>query len=395
MVACGGTNNSSSSASIGAVAVGEIDPLSGRLAGIGERLLHGQQTAVEEINSNGGILGVTVAQYSVDDAGDSVDAVPAMRQLLTHHITYVSGPSSPTFDAVQPLIDQAKVVDFGNLPSSKYDALTDPWVFRQLASDTVLGTAMAYYAINKGYTKCSMMFENVDTAQTLIAPIKNAYTKHGGQIVDSETLVPHAVSYRTELEKAFAPNPQCVFIQTDPTTTGTLWSNARELGLLKVPFVGTDVYVDPDVAKAAGLADFSKLAVGFLGSNPSGPAFDHFATIFKTKYGTAPDNFAAANYDGIIVGALAIVAAKSSDPAVWVNKVTAVSSTGGTECSTYKDCVTLLQQGKRISYVGASGPFDFDSHHGRFTGFDALQSDSSANFHSIQTITADQLKSFA
>ena len=77
-----------------------------------------------------------------------------MRYLLfvrpsTQNLTYLSGPISNTFDAVHPLIDQAKIVDFGTIPSSQYDTLSDPYVFRQVVSNSVLGTAMAFYAINR------------------------------------------------------------------------------------------------------------------------------------------------------------------------------------------------------------------------------------------------------
>jgi neutral amino acid transport system substrate-binding protein len=395
LAACGGGSTPATSASIGPVTVGEIDPLSGPLAGIGKDLLQGQESAVSDINANGGILGTKISQYSVDDAGDSVDAVPAMRQLLTHSPSFIVGPSSPTFLAVQPLVDQAKIVDFGNLPSAQFDTLSDKWVFRTLASDTVQGAAMAYYAIKQGWTHCSLLFENTADSQAVVAPIVNTYTKHGGVIDDNEQLVPGAASYRTELEKAFAAHPQCVFVQTDPTTTGTVWSDARELGLLNVPFVGTDVYDDPNVAKAAGLADFSRLATAIVGSTPTGTGWDHFVSVYQSLYGSTPNNYAAVNYDAVIVGALAIDAAKSNDPNVFVNDITSVSSSQGTKCYTYKDCSALLKAGKQISFQGASGPMDFDAHHSRYTGFDIVKSDASGNnFNTVFTVTGDQLRAF-
>jgi branched-chain amino acid transport system substrate-binding protein len=353
--------------------------------------------AVADINANGGVGGQKINEFPGDDASDAVDAVPAMRQLLTHNLTFLSGPTSPTFDAVHPLIDQGQFVAMAAIPSSQYDTLSDPLVYRTVVSDTVLATAMAYYAIKQGWTKCSAVFENIQSAQGLVQPLVSAYTKNGGTIVDNEQLTPHAASYRTELQKAFAGNPQCLFLQTDPTTTGTLFANARELGHLNVPYVGTDSYTDINVAKAAGLADFSKWATGMLGAPPTGPSWTYFESAYKAKFsGEEPGAFSAGVYDGVIVAALAIVMANSSDPKVFVNDVAKVTSDEtGQECTNFAGCVALLKKGSKIDYEGASGPMDFDKNHSVYSGINVYKFDASGNLQSVFTCSADALQKFA
>jgi branched-chain amino acid transport system substrate-binding protein len=394
IASCGGTTTTGNS--IGQVNVGEIFPLSGRFAGAGQRFIKGAQLAVADINAHGGIGGKNVNEYPGDDASDSVDAVPAMRQLLLHNLTFIAGPISPTFDAIHPIVDQNSIVAMSTIPSSQYDSLNDKWVFRTVVSDTVLATAMAYYAIKQGYTKCSMLFENIQSAQGLVQPIIDSYTKNGGTILDNVQLTPHAASYRSEIQKAFQQNPQCIFAQTDPTTTGTLFANARELGHLNVPFVGTDSYTDINIAKAAGLSEFTKVATGMLGAPPAGAAWSYFETAYKAKFsGEEPGAFSAAVYDGVVIAALAIQIAGSSDPKVFVNSITAVTNDEtAKECNNYTECLALVKAGQKIDYEGASGPMDFDVHHSVYSGINVYKFDAAGNLQSVFTCPPDALAAF-
>ena len=127
-----------------------------------------------------------------------------------------------------------------------------------------------------------MIFENIQSAQGLVAPVMDAFTRHGGSILDNEAVVPHAASYLTELEKAFASSPQCIFIQTDPTTTGTLWANARELGHLNVPYCRQRMSTRTPMLRTPQVRpDFSKWATGMLGAAPAGPSWTYFEQLYK------------------------------------------------------------------------------------------------------------------
>ena len=254
---------------------------------------------------------------------------------------------------------------------------------------------MAYYAISKGLMSCSFLFENIQSAQGLVQPIMTAYTKHGGKILDNEELVPHSSSYRSEIEKAFANNPQCIFAQDDPTTDGTLFSEMRELGKLNVPIVGTDQFIDPAVATAVGLPTMNKYVTGMSGAPPAGPSFSYFSSLYSAKYGSAPIEFAAATYDGVVIGALAMTIAGTTDPKVWVNDITKVTDDEtGTECTNYSDCVTDIKAGKTIDYEGASGPMDFDSHHSVFAGIDVDRFSLSGQLETVLEVSASVLKGY-
>jgi ABC-type branched-subunit amino acid transport system substrate-binding protein len=393
IAACGGGGATPSSSPI---ALGELFPLTGKGATPGQFMIKGAETGVNDVNNHGGVMGRKLVEYSADDASDAADAVPLFRQMLTHDPSFIAGPDGIVFSAVQPLIDSAQVPSFIIDGSPALDNLNDPWVYRMTDSDSVLGTAMAYYAIQKGLTKCSMLFETGEASQSIVPQISAPFTAHGGTVVANVSLVPDQISYSSEVVKAFAGNPQCVFIQTDAQTAGTLFAAARSLGHLNVPFIGTNNYDDVLVAKAIGLPDASKWVTGMAGSSPTSAAYSYFLSAYKAaQHGGVPGNFSSAEYDAVIIAALAMTAAGSSDPKVWAAKITqVVSNPSGLTVTNYADGVKLLKQGKKINYVGASGSLTFNSHHSVFTGFDVVQFNTSGQAQTIFSCPANALSAF-
>jgi branched-chain amino acid transport system substrate-binding protein len=378
------------------VNVGILFPLTGFAAGAGARFLAGAQVGVSDVNAHGGIRGSKIKQYVGDSASDAVDTVPALRQLQSHHLNFLVGPTSIEFSAIKNIIDGTKLLDFANIPSTTYDTLHDKYVYRVLASDSLLARGMAYYALHKGWKKCSIMFENIESAQALLPALQSAYKKHGGKIGANVQLAPHATSYRSEVTQAFSSKPQCLFLQTDPTTSGTLFSDIRQLGHYNnVHFVGTDEYTDINVAKAIGLSGFSSQFTGMQGATPSGPAYSYFTKVYQQQHpGQAPSYFAAANYDAIVVGALAMTAAKSTDLKKWMPMIDKVANPPGKQCFQYATCVKLLKKHKDIDYQGASGPINYNGTHSVVTGFDVVTFNPDATLKTVKSISAVQLSGY-
>ena len=63
------------------------------------------------------------------------------------------------------------------------------------------------------------------------------------------------------------------------------------------------------------------------------------------------------SYDATVLTALAAIAAKSDDPTTFAPEIIK-SSTGGTACTTFKECAELAKKGEDIDYNGLSGPIE-------------------------------------
>ncbi len=396
VAACGGGSNvTSSSTNTTPVKVGVIGPFSGFESFIGPDILKGVQVAVDQINANGGILGRQVQVITADTGGDAVDAVPALHKLINvDQVNLIVGPSSLEAEAVLPILQQSKIPDVIVGGTTQLDNLVSTYVWRSTPSDNLLGVAMAYYANSKGYTKAALVFGSNESAQTLKAPVVDAFKRHGGTIVADISLVPDQSSYRSEIEQLYAANPQVVFTQVDAQTGATLFSEIKELKGLGLPFIGTDVTASSDFIKAITPAAAHQVLTSLQGTSTGGQATTEFTQLYQAKFNATPVELADYGYDGMNVLALAADAAGSLNGDAVGAKMKTVANPPGTTVYDYKTGYTDLKAGTKINYDGASGPMDFNDHNNVTGGFDAVSSDATGNIKVVQTITAQQLNGY-
>jgi ABC-type branched-subunit amino acid transport system substrate-binding protein len=368
--ACGAAGASGGSGSGGTITFGELLPFTGTKAFLSSWATHGDAAAVWDVNHHGGVMGKMLKAVSADDAGDAVDAVPALRKLMLSNPAFIVGPYSLTVMAVINQFDPNHVVDYVIGGTTQLDHMQHQYVYRTTASDSAEVVAMAYYAISHGYRRAAYIFDNSANTQGLVGPLTRSYVKQGGTVVANETIVPDQSSYRSEITAAFARHPQVVFAAFDQQTATTLFSDMRQLGDLNVPIVGEDVLGSPGYAKAMGAPQASSLLLTVSGASPGGAAYQHYLNDYQAVFHTKQILSSSYNmYDSVIISALAMTAAHSTDPRVWVKDITKISNPPGTACYTYASCVALLKQGKKINYEGATGPEDFNRYHNTFSGF--------------------------
>lgn len=367
----GGSGASDVNASSGGtITFGQLLPFTGSKAFLSSWATHGDAAAVYDVNHNGGVMGKMLKAVSADYAGDSVDAVPALRKLMISNPDFIVGPFSLTVMAVINQFDPNHVVDYVIGGTTQLDHMSQKYVYRTTASDSAEVVAMATYAIQHGYKRAAYIFDNSANTQGLVQPLTASYTKQGGTVVANETLVPDQSSYSSEITAAFAKHPQVVFAAFDEQTATTVFADMRQLGDLNVPVVGEDVLGSPGYAKAMGQPQASKYLFTVSGASPGGQAYQHFLSDYYAVYHTKQILSSSYNmYDSVIISALAMTAAHSTDPKVWVNDIIKVSNPPGTKCYTYASCVALLKAGKKINYQGATGPEDFNAYHNTFSGF--------------------------
>lgn len=394
--ACGNSNGGAGST--GPIVVGELFPMTGREPFVGDWFNHGAKVGISEVNSNGGVMGRMLSPILNDTSGDAVDAVTALKNLQTYNPAFIVGPSSLEIEAVIGTFDPAQLPDFVEGGTTQLDHMTNKYVYRTTPSDSTLAVGMDYYAINKvKCTQAGLFFESTSNAAGIVDPLTKAYTAHGGTVVDQELVTPHESSYLTEVEKLFANNPQCIFMQTDPQTASTFFSDVTQLGHMNVPFILTDSGADINMAKAMGLANAAQWMTGMNGSPPSGPAWAHYTSLYQTVWGTnQPVTLSQNTYDSIIIASLAMTAAGTTDPTKWINYVKTVTDPGAnkTVVYTYADGVAALKAGKQIKFSGASGDDTYNQYHNVAGGWDIVQFDTSGNMNTIFSVPQDTIASW-
>jgi branched-chain amino acid transport system substrate-binding protein len=383
LAACGSSGNQ--------VTMGEIFPFTGSKAELSGWGVHGVQAAMQDINKSGGVMGKKIKVVSADDAADSVDALPALRKLLLSKPVAVIGPFSPTIEAVIHDFQPNDVADFALGGTAQLDDMKYPYVFRTFSSDSTEATAMAIHAIQSGYKTASLIFDNSANSQGFVAPLEKAFTALGGKVEANDVIVPDQGSYRSELVKAFANHPQIIFCSFDTQTANTLWSDAQQLGYQNVPWLGDDLMAGAAYAKAFGAKAKTNLFAA-LPAPPTGAAYQHFLSAYGAAYpGATPLPSTYNIYDSVVIAALAMDQAKSTDPKVWTKDITAVSNPPGTACTDYASCAKLIKNGTKVNYEGAGGSDDFNSHHNVFSGFSIVGFNGTANGKQIAYVPASAI----
>lgn len=80
------------SAAYADITIGVVAPLTGAVAAFGDQVKKGAETAVEEINKKGGVLGEKLVLKFADDAGEPKQGVSAANQIVGEGIKFVVGP---------------------------------------------------------------------------------------------------------------------------------------------------------------------------------------------------------------------------------------------------------------------------------------------------------------
>jgi ABC-type branched-subunit amino acid transport system substrate-binding protein len=357
----------------GPVTIGGMFPITGSLSDVGNRFVEGLKAGIADVNAHGGVLGHQLTFALADDGGDAVDAVPAFHQLLLHNPVAVVGPISLTFPVTEKTWDADHIVDFGIIPNTPYDHLMDPYVFHATVPDSSLGKAMAYYALSRGLKQAVGVFGADSSSQTLSVAILSAFKAHGGTVLAQVNVKPAQSSYRTELADAFSKHPQFVFIQADAQTSATIFADARQLGYLNIPWVGSDEYSALAEAQAMGLSEASKYLTGVASTPNTGPATTYFDKLFQQLYHIVAPPFTSNVYDAVVIASLAMIAAKSTNPQVWHSYVRQVADPPGQTVWTFAEGVAALKAGKKINYEGAYSSWDFNQYGDIYTGFSIVQ----------------------
>ncbi|MDH2904262.1 MAG: ABC transporter substrate-binding protein [Actinomycetota bacterium] len=357
--------------------VGGMFPFTGTKSILSTWGVHGVAVGVYEVNQHGGVLGHQLVAKYVDDAADSVDALPAFRKLMLNHPSVIIGPFSPTIEAVINQFQPNNVVDFMVGGLTTLDTNTNKYVFRTSSSDSNESLAMAQYAISHGYKTAALLFDNSANSQGFVPPLEKAFKALGGTVVYDAALTPDASSYNSELLAAFSKNPTVVFDSMDTQTAATLFGNAQSLGYMThTVWIGDDLQSAPNGSYAQSFGPTA--STNLVAALPATPttadgAYNHFLVDYQSVWHTTsiiPTTFN--EYDSVVIAALAMTMAKSTNPKVWVNDVMKVSDPPGIVCGRYAQCVTYLHQGKKINYDGAAGNDDFNKYHNVFSGFQML-----------------------
>ncbi|MDZ7910603.1 ABC transporter substrate-binding protein [Rhodococcus sp. (in: high G+C Gram-positive bacteria)] len=343
--------------------VGTLLPNTGSLAFLGPPEVAGVQLAVNDINAAGGVLDQPVTLIPGDSGDTTTDtANTTVDRLLAGGADVIVGAASSAVSLqVIDKITSAGVVQISPANTSdQFVCYPDSGLyFRTAPTDVLQAQALADLIAQDGAQRVSILALN-DPYGTGLANNTVENLEAAGIASDQlQTIIydPNAQSYNAEIDDVnnFAPDAVAV-IGFDESAR--IITRMHELGI--GPSDGTLVYgVDGNMGNALGESMAPGLLDTMRGTTPLTDVGTAFQDRLKTVDPALVDfNYAGESYDAVVIPALAAVQAGSTagvDIAANINSVTK----DGEKCTTFEECLPLLQAGTDIDYDGVTGALNF------------------------------------
>ena len=344
----------------GKLVVGTLLPQTGDLAFLGPPEFAGVQTAINDINSAGGVLGAQVTQVKADSGDGTPDIAGAqVDKLLSAKADVVLGAaaSGVSLSVINKITD-AGVVEFSpaNTSPAFDDAKTDPHslYFRTAPSDVLQGAVLANTILEDGHQNVAILARQDSYGELLAKQVEKGIKDGGGSVAAKVLYSADAQNFTAEVNKIAATKPDAIALIAFNETTKIIPAMvSKGIG----PAAQQIYFVDGNTADYS--KDFPKGTLkGVKATYPGAELTSNFKQrMLKTDPSLKDFTYGPESYDATVLTALAAIAAKSDSPTAFNKKIIDVA-TGGEKCTSFKACSALLADGTDIDYDGVSGPVD-------------------------------------
>jgi len=385
-----------------ALRIGTILPNTGTLAYLAPPAEAGVGLAVEDINAAGGVLGQDVTVDPATDSGDSNDLTvssAAATQLIDAKVPVAIGAesSSVTLNVIDQLT-AACIVEIS--PANTATALSgySSYYFRTAPPDSVQGSALGTQIVNDGRANVAFLVFNDTYGTGLRDSVQESVEASGGTVVyggtgEGQEFPPGQTTFSSEVTAALATDPDAIVILAFDETKSIvpeLISQGADISSVYMSDGNTaDYSEDFDPGTLAG-------AQGTIpGAFPSTDLQGRFNDFYQRTAGSALADYSYAqeSYDSVILAALAAVKGGGTDSGTIQANMAAVSGAdGGTECSTFAECVTAIDAGDDINYKGPSGIGPFDDQNDPSSAFIGIYEFDENNVPVYQSAVEGQVK---
>jgi branched-chain amino acid transport system substrate-binding protein len=327
LMACGGSTTATNTAPM---VVGELAPLTGPVAGIGQQDLNGAKAAIAYINSHGGVLGRQLQTVVIDTAANPTQSAAGTRQLLDQKVTAIVGDviSSGVLAemAVVDAASQPVPVMTGGTSPAIFDTTKNPWAFGVgERSDLSTQAYVDYFLKVRGIKTVGIMYETsaygTSSRDAALSLLKAAGVTPAGL----ESFAPTAPDVTVQLRRLQSEGAQGLFLFTFGPGLITVLKGLNALNW-HPPSVTAPSVADPATVAAVGAAALADVyggptARGLVtvpGQAPSALTTAFLKGLKSIEGVTALSGEqlnASYGFDAFIVLAAAINRAGSTDPA--------------------------------------------------------------------------------
>lgn len=346
----------------GTLTLGALLPTTGDLAYLGPPEIAGVQLAINDINEAGGVNGKQLANdLLLEDSGDGTPDIAgsSVDALLGDNVDVIIGAAASGVSlSVIDKITGAGVVQISPANTAPaFDTYEDQGLyFRTAPSDRLQGQVLGDLAVADGFSNVAIMARQDAYGEGLAEQVETTLSEKGATVADKILYSADAENFTAEVNQLAAAKPDAIVLITFEELTKIVPGLiAKGLGPDKVQYYLVD----------GNMADYSDQQFDLTGVKGTFPAPAEVDPGFNDRLNSAAAKpledftYGPQSYDAAILVALAAQAAGDDSSQAIADNLQTVSR-DGEKCTTYADCLELLEAGEDIDYDGASGPVDLN-----------------------------------
>ncbi|MGB3289489.1 MAG: branched-chain amino acid ABC transporter substrate-binding protein [Burkholderiaceae bacterium] len=230
-------------------------PFTGALTQYGTMVKEGVDTAIEQINAGGGVLGKKLEAVTIDDGCEPKQGPVVANRVVNDKIHYVVGHvcSGATIAATNIYNNEGVVMV---TPSATSPAVTDgknyDMIFRTIGRDDQQGPAAAKFIIEKIKPKLvAVLHDKQSYGQGIASAVKSELDKAGVKVAMFEGINAGDSDYSAVITKLKSSGADFVYYGGYHPEMGLLLRQGAEQGL-KAKFMGPEGVGNPDINAIAG-----------------------------------------------------------------------------------------------------------------------------------------------
>jgi branched-chain amino acid transport system substrate-binding protein len=347
--------------------VGSLTPNTGGGGPFGPKITAAHKMIADLVNANGGVAGREVKLYQENSETNPETAIRAARKLVdVNNVMAIIGTwnSSVTL-GIMPLAQEANVIQMATSSSADIpnkDAKNLVYNFMVLSPKW--GGPCGDFAKDLGVSNFAVMALNTDFTKSTIESFEARAMANGlERVQDSFFYNGGQASYRAEVAKLIAKNPDMVFVPgfvTDFTSVyKEIYRQGYEGKVMTLTIAAGAAFVDAVGAASDGVVH--GLPIPNLGSK----AYLHYLDMVGLEdTGGVQHPFGTAGYDQMTTLLLAVAKANSTDGLEVAKAIHRVSNGDGQAVYRIEDGLEAIAAGEEINFSGASSEVEFDSPTG-------------------------------
>lgn len=349
----------------GPIRIGALNPVTGAGSPYGTGMQKMIIAAADAVNAAGGVLGRKIEIYAEDSQTNPQAGVLAAKKLIdvnrVHAIvgTWASGVTL----AVLPLCQAAGIPIFhvSGAPSLSDLSVTKGLGYRFHTPNGRTGRCYAEMCKKEGFKRVATMAFNNASGIGLTEGFEAAWKEMGNELVEKVVYEPDQASYRSELMKVLAAQPDAIVTGSYYADTTIILREWFQTGQ-QVRWVIPGHAATPELIQALGPDVVEGILTADLVVATDSPAYAPYDEAYRRELGQPGETniYAAMTWDMMTSLALAIEAAGTTDMSVVNQHVREIANAPGDKVFNFADGKAGLASGKKVDYDGASSILEFD-----------------------------------